>query len=334
MRRVEEENFVVEVDPGNGSRSERDGRGTNDDYPASIDTIGYYLASIGGGRLLTSEEEKKLAMMKDRGKEALQEIERIDPRDTQRLAELQKVIDLGNEAIKELTESNLRLVVSVAKKYRGQGLPFLDLIQEGSLGLMRAVNKYDWRRGRFSTYACWWIRQAVSRALKDKSRTVRLPVHTSERLLKYWKSVEEFKKIEAREPTDSEVAGLMNLPLEKIRVLRRVSGRPVSLDKEIGDDGTSELGELTEDPENSGLEFDEKVDRGLLAEKLGIAFGELTLRERRILELRFGLDGEKAKSLEEIGKLMGLTRERIRQIEKEAFQKLGESRLGLDKFLR
>ena len=252
----------------------------------------------------------------------LKDIGKVDLLTAAQEVELAKRIERGDHGAKqEMVEANLRLVVSIAKRYRNQGLPFLDLIQEGTIGLVRAAEKFDYRKGfKFSTYATWWIRQAVARALADKARTIRMPVHVVEKLNKIVRSERKLRAELCREPMPHEIALDLDLPLEEGEQIMRSAQTPVSLEKPVGDEEESEFGHFLTD-ENVPLP-DEAADVSMRKETLQKILSTLSHRERRVLELRYGLDGEHPRTLDEVGRMFGLTRERTRQVEEHAVRKL------------
>ena len=252
----------------------------------------------------------------------LKDIGKVDLLTAAQEVELAKRIERGEHRAKqEMVEANLRLVVSIAKKYRNQGLPFLDLIQEGTIGLVRAAEKFDHRKGfKFSTYATWWIRQAVARALADKARTIRMPVHIVEKLNKIVRSERKLRAELGREPTSAEIGEDIELPADEVDQIRRSSQAPVSLEKPVGDEEESEFGHFLTD-ENEPLP-DEVAEVELRKATLQRVLGTLSARERRVLELRYGLNGEHPRTLDEVGRTFNVTRERIRQIENQSLKKL------------
>ncbi len=252
----------------------------------------------------------------------LKDVGRVDLLTAAQEVELAKRIERGDHLAKqEMIEANLRLVVSIAKRYRNQGLPFLDLIQEGTIGLVRAAEKFDWRKGyKFSTYATWWIRQAVARALADKARTIRMPVHVVEKLNKIVRTERKLRAERGREPQNAEIAAELGMSVEEVDAIRRTSQVPVSLEKPVGDEEESEFGHFIED--DSAPLPDEAADTAFRIAALEKCLSALSPRERRVLELRYGLNGESPCTLDEVGRTFRVTRERIRQIESQGLKKL------------
>ncbi len=284
------------------------------------DSVRLYLQEIGDTDLLTMQEEVWLAKRMERGKLAEEQLQ--DPALT---PELRAALDAdkldGELARAHLIRANLRLVVSVAKKYVGRGLSFLDLIQEGNIGLMKATDKFDYKRGfKFSTYATWWIRQAITRAISDQSRTIRLPVHVGETINRVKKTGHRLQQILEREPTREEIARMMDVSDDKVRQVLDVSRHPISLEAPVGQDGDAFLGDFIED--DSMPHPLELASQELLKSQITDALSKLTERERLIIELRFGLNDGRFRTLEEVGRYFGITRERIRQIESKALRKL------------
>ena len=296
--------LVEDVDPAQAAAAqdaEPDKRGKRRKATAldlkpdmTTDSLQLFLKDIGKVRLLTAQEEVELAKRIERG-------------------------DL--DAKQKMVESNLRLVVSIAKNYRNQGLPFLDLIQEGTLGLVRAAEKFDYRKGfKFSTYATWWIRQAIARALADKARTIRIPVHVVEKLNKIGRAERKLVTELGREPTPDEIAEVTGIDPEEVDQIKRSAQAPVSLEKPVGDEEESEFGQFIAD-EKAESPFERAADL-LTKEALREALENLSYRERRVLELRYGLGGEHPRTLDEVGRTFNVTRERIRQIENQSLKKL------------
>ncbi len=285
-----------------------------DPLPAGMsldDPVRMYLKEIGRVPLLSMDEEKQLAMAIESG-----ELEANKNGQAQ-----SRIIEHGFEAKRKLTEANLRLVVSIAKKYVGRGMLFLDLIQEGNLGLIRAVEKFDYRKGyKFSTYATWWIRQAITRALADQARTIRIPVHMVETINRLIKISRQLLQELGRDPTVEEIAHEMGLTPEKVREVIKISQEPISLETPIGEEEDSHLGDFIEDQE--AIAPAEAASVMLLKEKMADVLKNLTERERKVLVLRFGLEDGHQRTLEEVGQEFGVTRERIRQIEAKALRKL------------
>ena len=308
LQTVEYETEVVDLDDDEGPENELAG---NPVAAAELDAI--------DGDL---DEPLELEITTDSLQLFLKDVGKVDLLTAAQEVELAKRIERGDHRAKqEMVEANLRLVVSIAKRYRNQGLPFLDLIQEGTIGLVRAAEKFDHRRGfKFSTYATWWIRQAVARALADKGRTIRMPVHVVEKLNRILRAERKLRAEYGREPTSLEIACELGLTIEEVEGIRRTSQAPVSLEKPVGDDDESEFGHFIED-ESEPLP-DEVASLTLRNEALERALRKLNERERRVLELRFGLNGESPSTLDEVGRTFNVTRERVRQIENQSLKKL------------
>ncbi len=284
------------------------------------DTIGLYLKEVSRVPLLTAEEEVELAQRIERGRMAREELAKGNVSNRRRL-ELRKLIEDGWAAREHLITANSRLVISVAKKYMGRGVPFLDLIQEGNIGLIRATKKFDYRRGhKFSTYATWWIRQAVTRAIADQGRTIRVPVHMGDQINKLLRIQHQLTQRLGREPTIDELALSLDVPPKKVENMIQVARRPLSLETPTDDEEDSVLGDFIEDDEAPPP--DESATYNLLREHLEDVLNGLPPREVRILQLRYGLLDGQAYTLEEVGRKMGVTRERVRQIEAQALSRL------------
>ena len=286
------------------------------------DPVRMYLKEIGKVPLLNAEEEIELAQKMEAGDMAKTQLEEGgEDLDDETKKQLQDLVNQGDYAKKKLAEANLRLVVSIAKRYVGRGMLFLDLIQEGNLGLIKAVEKFDYRKGyKFSTYATWWIRQAITRAIADQARTIRIPVHMVETINKLIRVSRQLLQELGREPTPEEIAEEMDIPVERVREILKISQEPVSLETPIGEEEDSHLGDFIQD-ENVPVPADAAAFT-LLKEQLVEVLSTLTEREQKVLRLRFGLDDGRARTLEEVGKVFNVTRERIRQIEAKALRKL------------
>ena len=296
------------------------------------DPVRMYLKEIGKVPLLSADEEIELAQNMEDGAVATEKINvlkgRLDGASEEEKAEikeeiktLQRDVDKGADAKKRLAEANLRLVVSIAKRYVGRGMLFLDLIQEGNLGLIKAVEKFDYKKGyKFSTYATWWIRQAITRAIADQARTIRIPVHMVETINKLIRVSRQLLQELGREPSPEEIAKEMNMPVERVREILKISQEPVSLETPIGEEEDSHLGDFIKD-DNVPVPADAAAFT-LLKEQLEEVLGTLTEREQKVLTLRFGLEDGRARTLEEVGEEFNVTRERIRQIEAKALRKL------------
>ena len=289
------------------------------------DPVRMYLKEIGKVPLLTAAEEIDLAMKIEAGVAAMEELEKaedegieLERREKRRLGRIEQV---GIDAKQQLIEANLRLVVSIAKRYVGRGMLFLDLIQEGNLGLIRAVEKFDYTKGfKFSTYATWWIRQAITRAIADQARTIRIPVHMVETINKVKKVSSQLLHTSGHEPTAEEISDELDMPVDKVREIMRVAQEPVSLETPIGEEEDSHLGDFI--PDDDAPAPADAASHTLLRETLGDVLDSLTPREEKVLRLRFGLEDGRSRTLEEVGKEFNVTRERIRQIEAKALRKL------------
>ena len=286
------------------------------------DHVKMYLKEIGKVNLLTPEEELSLAKRMADGETAKEQIEEIGENiDEDSKKQIDLLIADGEKAKKSLAEANLRLVVSIAKRYVGRGMLFLDLIQEGNLGLIKAVDKFDYTKGyKFSTYATWWIRKAITRAFADQARTIRIPVHMVETINKLVRVSRQLVQELGREPTPEELAKELNMPVDKVREISKISQEPVSLETPIGEEEDSHLGDFI--PDEDAPAPSEAASFVLLKEQLGAVLETLSEREAKVLRLRFGLDDGRARTLEEVGKEFDVTRERIRQIEAKALRKL------------
>ncbi len=296
---------------------------------SSDDPVGLYFRQMAQEPLLTAEDEIDLAKRIENGLRASERLERPDVMEkTERWRRhLRHLVYDGQKAREHLGRANTRLVVSIAKRYMGQGLPFPDLIQEGNVGLMRAVDKYDYARGnRFSTYATWWIRQAITRALAQKTRTIRIPLHMTERIRQMYRTAQDLEQSLGRRANIEEIAEAMNLPADTVRAMMDASQHAIALERPVGEDGDSEFGDFIEDQDTPSPV--DSATQNLLEETIEEVLAELTPRQSHILRLRFGLGGGEPHTLEEIANKFGLSRERIRQLEKEALRRLRHPRLA------
>ena len=289
------------------------------------DPVRMYLKEIGKVNLLSSDEEVELAQAMAAGADAKTQLEELEAAGEEIPAELRtelnKLIKKGERAKQRLAEANLRLVVSIAKRYVGRGMQFLDLIQEGNLGLIKAVEKFDYTKGyKFSTYATWWIRQAITRAIADQARTIRIPVHMVETINKVIRVSRQLLQELGHDPTPEEIAAEMNMPVERVREILKIAQEPVSLETPIGEEEDSHLGDFI--PDEDASEPAEAASFTLLKEQLVEVLSTLTPREEKVLKLRFGIEDGRTRTLEEVGKEFNVTRERIRQIEAKALRKL------------
>lgn len=294
------------------------------------DPVGLYFRQMAQEPLLGADEEISLAKRIQLGIKAQERLKKYAHQNhysPERLRKLQKFVQDGQRAREHLGRANTRLVVSIAKRYMGQGLPFPDLIQEGNVGLMRAVDKYDYTRGnRFSTYATWWIRQAITRALAQKTRTIRIPLHMTERIRQMYRVAQSLEQSIGRRPSPEEIADEMDMPIDTIRSMMDASQHAIALERPVGEDGDSEFGDFIEDHESPSPV--DSATQHLLEEAIEEILSELTPRQSHILRLRFGLGGVEPHTLEEIANKFSLSRERIRQLEKEALRRLRHPRLA------
>ena len=320
---AEAEAFTLTEDSVDMFESALSAEGVSIDDPVKV-----YLKEIGRVPLLTPDEEIQLALdildgakAEEAKKSGFPAGEPLSEAQEAELKELEKAIRRGERAKQRLSEANLRLVVSIAKRYVGRGMQFLDLIQEGNLGLIKAVEKFDHTKGfKFSTYATWWIRQAITRAIADQARTIRIPVHMVETINKVKKVSSQLLHQNGHEPTADEISQALDMPVEKVREIMRVAQEPVSLETPIGEEEDSHLGDFI--PDEDAPVPAEAASHTLLKEQLASVLGSLTPREEKVLRLRFGLEDGRPRTLEEVGKEFNVTRERIRQIEAKALRKL------------
>ncbi len=319
---IDQESFEQAYKDNGEEEDQKKPRRVGLEQVGSDDTVGLYLKEMSRVPLLSVDEELSLAKRIEAGRSARTEIDNPESQhSTARRSELQLLVRDGEQAWEHLIKANTRLVVSVAKKYIGRGVPFLDLIQEGNMGLMKAVEKFDYTRGfRFSTYATWWIRQAITRSIADQGRTIRIPVHMIDRIRELYKVSHSLEQSLGRKPLPAEIAKEMETSVRKVQWMMRISWLPLSLESPVGDEEDSELGMFVEDDETpSPMEVTYK---SMLRDKIDEVLNSLSPREARILRLRFGLDNGRSYTLEEVGQKFGLTRERIRQIEGKALRQL------------
>jgi len=329
---LDDPRFVEEPEPGQLADLEEVAVEPSDEIvvpgEATVDAVQHYLQEIGKVSLLNAAEEIELAEHMERSDAARQRLHSGDEVSGALRTALEADVQSGRDARRHLIQANLRLVVSIAKKYVGRGLSLLDLIQEGNIGLMRAVEKFDYHKGnRFSTYATWWIRQAVTRSIAEQGRTIRLPVHMSESVGQVKRTAERLSQSLERQPTAEEIAMALGQPTDRIQRVLEASRRPVSLETPVGEEGEHTLGDFLQDYEMpTPAEF---ASQQLLRNDLATALGHLNERERRIIDLRYGLADGQRRTLEEVGKALGMTRERARQIEAEALRRLRQPEVGL-----
>jgi RNA polymerase primary sigma factor len=332
LQKEGDDDHIIDED---GNDFDYDGESLKDPHIGDIsaissdDPVGLYFRQMAQEPLLTALEEIDLAKRIERGRKAQERADRSDAaqKSERWYVQMQRMIFDGQAAREHLGRANTRLVVSIAKRYMGQGLPFPDLIQEGNVGLMRAVDKYDYRRGnRFSTYATWWIRQAITRALAQKTRTIRIPLHMTERIRQMYRIAQSLEQLLGRRPSPEEIADEMDLPADTVRGMMDASQHAIALEKPVGEDGDSEFGDFIEDQDSPSPV--DSATQHLLEETIEEVLSELTPRQSHILRLRFGLGGGEPHTLEEIANKFGLSRERIRQLEKEALRRLRHPRLA------
>lgn len=298
---------------------------SSDEFFASDDPVGLYLKEMARVPLLTMEEELELAIRIEDARTARKSLEARDAQTAEKRRRIEPIIEVGLEAREKLIKANTRLVVSIAKRFIGRGIPFLDLVQEGNLGLMKAVEKFDHHRGfRFSTYATWWIKQSISRAIADQGRAIRVPVHMADRIRQLYKAQRELEQRLGRQPTIEEIASALGLPVHKAQWILKVSWQPLSLESPVGEDEEAELGHFIED-DTSPTPM-QSAYQSMLRDKMSQALDALSPRESQVLRWRFGLYDGHEYTLEEVGQKFGLTRERIRQIEGKALRQLRHPR--------
>ncbi len=296
-----------------------------EEFFASDDPVDLYLREMARVPLLTMEEELELAIRIENARTARKSLEARDAQTAEKCRRIEPILQVGMEAREKLIKANTRLVVSIAKRFIGRGIPFLDLVQEGNLGLMKAVEKFDHHRGfRFSTYATWWIKQSISRAIADQGRTIRVPVHMVDRIRQLYKAQRELEQRLGRQPAIEEIAAALDLPVHKVQWIMKVSWQPLSLESPVGEDDDTELGQFIED--NTNPTPIQSAYQSMLKDKMAKVLDALSPRESQVLRWRFGLYDGHEYTLEEVGQKFGLTRERIRQIEGKALRQLRHPR--------
>jgi RNA polymerase primary sigma factor len=296
-----------------------------DEFFSSDDPVGLYLKEMARVPLLSTEEELELSIRIEKARNARKTLEPRDPETAEKRRRIEPILADGMAARESLIKANTRLVVSIAKRFIGRGIPFLDLIQEGNLGLMKSVEKFDYHRGfRFSTYATWWIKQSISRAIADQGRTIRVPVHMVDRIRQLYKTQRKLEQSIGRQPTIEEIAAALELPVRKVQWILKVSWQPLSLESPVGEGEEAELGQFIED--DTSLTPMQSAYLSMLKDKMAKVLNDLSPRESQVLRWRFGLYDGHEYTLEEVGQKFGLTRERIRQIEGKALRQLRHPR--------
>jgi RNA polymerase primary sigma factor len=332
LERTAGDPFDQTIDAFHADHEHEEDEALDRDFDADVESMGIddpvrvYLREIGRVNLLTAQEEIMLAQQVERGEQASERLQKGDYAPSERL-QLHRWVQEGQAARERLIQANLRLVVSIAKKYLGRGMSLLDLIQEGNIGLMRATEKFDYRKGyKFSTYATWWIRQAITRVIADQSRTIRLPVHVGETINRVMRASNRIQQTTGRDPTPDEIALELGIPVEKVRRVLEAARQTISLETPIGTEGDTVLADFIED--GKGVTPMDSASHHILREQIDSALEKLPERERRIIQLRYGLYDGHYRTLEEVGREFGITRERIRQIEARVLRKLRHPHYG------
>jgi RNA polymerase primary sigma factor len=332
LERTAGDPFDQTIDAFHADHEHEEDEALDRDFDTDVESMGIddpvrvYLREIGRVNLLTAQEEIMLAQQVERGEQASERLQKGDYAPSERL-QLHRWVQEGQAARERLIQANLRLVVSIAKKYLGRGMSLLDLIQEGNIGLMRATEKFDYRKGyKFSTYATWWIRQAITRVIADQSRTIRLPVHVGETINRVMRTSNRIQQTTGRDPTPDEIALELGIPVEKVRRVLEAARQTISLETPIGTEGDTVLADFIED--GKGVTPMDSASHHILREQIDSALEKLPERERRIIQLRYGLHDGHYRTLEEVGREFGITRERIRQIEARVLRKLRHPHYG------